>query len=212
MTPRAGRSRHRQTADRGAGSGDHDPDRAAEADDEPAGDELLELRRRPARALSHEESAEQQQDRAHPEAEDVAAGHDRRGCQDTDGEPGRLGFGGPLSRRPEAVRPEADHRRGRRGDRLDRPAQPRSARRFIEVADRDGDESAGEECRGEPRGDRERTGQRIGDEGRRQERDQESEQRRPGLAGRDRDNRPRHDDAGQAREREVHGAGDGTGD
>jgi hypothetical protein len=66
-----------QAPDCGARASDDDPDRPAKADDEAARDKLFQLRGRPAKALPDEKSANEQEDRPHPEPEDIAARDDR---------------------------------------------------------------------------------------------------------------------------------------
>ena len=186
-----------------------DPDSAAQPDDEPARHELLELasacrRGRRGRAARRRGAG-------------IAPTPSRKTSRlDTIGEAARTPSANPAAcasrrsrtGRPEAVRPEADDGGGAapRASTGQPRRDPLVGASRLRIAD--GDQPAGEERGGESRRDRQRAGQRIREERRREERDQEAEQRGPGLASRHRDDRPRHDDAGQACESEVHGAGD----
>ena len=118
-----------------ASAADDDRDGPADARDQAAGHQLLEVRRRPAQADSDEESAEEQQHRPDPEPVDVPARDDRRRRQDADGEPGRGRLGRAQRRRAEAVRPVADDR-------------ARDGRERLHRASRDGSRPSGGPGRG----------------------------------------------------------------
>ena len=65
----------------------------AEHDHHGRGDELFDRTGRPAEAVAHEQGGIDQQDQAGPDADHVAAGHDRGDGQGGESEPGRAGQG-----------------------------------------------------------------------------------------------------------------------
>src|SRR6185295_12817442 len=77
------------TTRRRSGAADDDRDRAADAGDQPARDELLEIRWRPTDSDPDEQPAGEEEHRAGPQAIDVAARHDRGRGEDPDRAPGR---------------------------------------------------------------------------------------------------------------------------
>ena len=104
------------------------------------------------------------------------------------------------------MRPDTDERRRDGGEDLDRPAEPAATGHHPLAADRDRDEPTGQEGGRHPGCDRQRTRQRIGDERGAEQDDEQAEERRPGIAGRYRDDRPADNHRRDRCQGEVHGA------
>ena len=93
MRVRAGLVRDDEAASRFTRADDHDRDGTAQPDDEPARNELFEVRWRPVEPDADEQPPAQQEDRTDPEPEDVAARDDRRCGKHADRETGGLRLG-----------------------------------------------------------------------------------------------------------------------